>query len=151
MRRVRRGEGTEELAGGCFDAHDPGDQGFDPWNFKEIFGAEEKLRWEWTFDFRPGKRYPVVKRVNTVIDDNFTLMRTRELNNGRLAMIAMMAIFTQESLFGEGFDYDYIHLKPCLTTASCSQLRQRELPPPKKQGQMPPPSTLNDVQAPALE
>jgi len=79
------------------DEHDPGDQGFDPWNFAEIFGTEEKMRWEWSFDFRPGKRYPIVKRVNTVIDDNFTLMRTRELNNGRLAMIAMMAIFTQVS------------------------------------------------------
>ena len=59
------------------DEHDPGDQGFDPWNFAEIFGTEEKMRWEWSFDFRPGKRYPIVKRVNTVIDDNFTLMRTR--------------------------------------------------------------------------
>ena len=111
--------------------HVAGNADFDPWGLRKIFASDKKKRLEWSFDFRPGYRYPVTKRVSTSIEDNFRLMQTRELNNGRLAMIAIIAIFTQEVLYNEGFDYDYIHVKPCLTPASCSKLAEPNKPVPK--------------------
>ena len=55
------------------DEYTPGDLGFDPLGLKP--DTPESLK----------------------------LMQTRELNNGRLAMIAIMGIMTQEELFGSVF------------------------------------------------
>lgn len=104
------------------DEHVAGNADFDPWGLRDVFASDSKRRLQWTFDFRPGFRYPVTERVETTIEDNFKLMQTRELNNGRLAMLAIMAVFTQEELYGKPFDYDFIHVESCLTPASCTKL-----------------------------
>ena len=104
------------------DDHEPGDYNFDPWNLKKVFCEDETKKYEIKFNFTPGERYPVVKRTETLYQpDAFRSMQTKELNNGRLAMIAILAILTQESLYQTQFDYDYIHLESCLTPAACTR------------------------------
>ena len=61
----------------------------------------------------------------------------------------MLPYFSKESLFGKGFDYDYIHVEPCLTTAACSAIA---VPQSKARTDSVKslPSIINDI-APAVE